>query len=614
MKINYNDYEEFSTKYVNEFNGIKEEINKYKEMLVALTNNGVISGAVHDELLIFIDYVNKIPEYIDDAISKVQKLVSRYLSDMNEAQCLKDKYIIYSKDYNKTRDFTDEYFENLKYLCDSTKKDTNIFEEINDFAQDIVTKAIHFIGKSFDWFDARDTQLLVLEANDITLKKLIVIQEDLKETERKYVASAKLIEECLFETNNYINVLNEIMSTDVSCFSVTPFIARLTDIYNKMMSILEKIDFDDVVNEEDIINYIKGFNAENFFLNTDEEIRKYIGDLSTLEQSNADFWKILITQSFDIAQHEVYHGFSTAYSYDDYIRDAELLDIIEDMTESESYDESELNDKVGTLERLLGYVKKYGDNWEKELTGKRDSNNDLLLDKRTTEYKLFKEFFDQFGNAEKILKYGTDFCEILAKLCADYEKNLKILDSIEAYCGANEIMQESLTRVKAQYEKALSSIWLDLSGKISEYGIDFITDNFDKLYGVGIFSTVGYIKAGINIVGKVTGISDEAQAKHELISYGSEQLMNARKAYNNSLKALKNCHQDSEGYDKCLKDFENCFDYYRITQKRLYEKMAQASKGVQEEYYDYCAKKLEQLSLSNYESFELMTFEEYKAM
>ena len=46
---------------------------------------------------------------------------------------------------------------------------------------------------------------------------------------------------------------------------------------------------------------------------------------------------------------------------------------------------------------------------------------------------------------------------------------------------------------------------------------------------------------------------------------------------------------DAAGYEDYMTKFRQCFEYYRVTQKRLYAQMGKAENGVLGEYYRYCS-------------------------
>lgn len=614
MKINYTHYEQFIEKYRSALEEIKNGVESYLLKIKDITNDGIISGSIHDELLIYIEHVQKVPDYIDDINGKLENLITKYLEDMNAAQCIDGEYILYPENYSKTRDYTDENFEKMKILCDSSDHDANVFQEINDWGEDIVAEAINFVGNTFDWLSIRQTQKFVMETNDITRKRLKEIQRRLKEQEDIYSAKVSELHTCLENLSQYINILREAVSTGVVGFSMEGFTPKLNTLYGTMVTTLSVLDFDEVVVNEDVEKFIAEEKVEGYFDDTSALIYAYLAELSTMEWKDGDFWKIIITQQFDIASQRLRYLFSDDYEYSDFVLDKQTMELINEITEAQTFEESTEKEILDTYKTYMKYIDKFGDEWEEKLEGVRDENGKLILDKRTNKYKIFKETFDQFGRAEKILSYGTDLCEIVAKLCADYEKNLAILDSLEKNCNASDTMLASLQRIRNEYEKSIGSIALNVYDKVSQYGVDFVMSNADKLLKVSVFMVVGVIEMGIDIGGNITGISSEAAAMSELFAVGYNQMNSAKSAYANAIAAVKACSPDNEEYDGLLEDMKNCFDYYKITQKRMFEKMATASTGIKKDYYNYCAEELNNLSLNNYENFNLMSYEEYQTL
>lgn len=615
MKIHYGYYKEFYREYKKNLDEIRTLVENYIIEIDDLLANGVIAGRVHDELNVYKTHVNKLPSLVDEISNKIEPFVTTYLDGMNEAQKVSGKCVLYRENYYYTRDYTDEAFEQISRRCDNFGCESkNILERINDWGEDILAGIFDFIGKEFNLFNVKQTQYLLMEKNDVTKKKLKGIKTNLNQKENYFRDQIILLEEILVEIENYVNILLEVMTSDPTNFTMERFSTRLTNVYNGMIEKLHEIDFSPNITMGEIKKFLSLDQPQYFFDDQSKVIFAYLAELASTEWCDWDFWKITITQQFDIAKQKLKYFFGSNYEYDDYIRDREMLTVIDNVVEASTFDDSLGKKALDTTKTFMEYIKKFGDEWEKHLEGVRRPDGKLILDKRTTTYKIFRETFDQFGSAKKILKYGTDLCEIVAQVSADYDNNLSVLNSFARNATADKEMLESIERIRNRYEKTLSSIGLSVYDKVSEYGIDFITSNIDKVFNVSVFSAVGVVEMGIDVVGNATGISDDGKAMMELLSYGHDQMFSSKTAYENSLKTLQNTPPESENYQQCVEDFKNCFTYYKTTMSSLYQKMAASSTGVESSYYGYCADTLSELTLKNYDYVKIMTFEEYKKL
>lgn len=612
IKINYTNYQEFSDQYSGQMDKAHGAMVGLSRMVSDLYSSGVISGDIHDELIVYRGFVDAAALAMEDVREKMKRLLERYLEQMNEAQSIDGVYILYDKKYPGLRDYTEENFEQMKSCCESTDHDANIFQQINDWGEDIVSSVFYFLGKTFDWWNVKQTRLLVMEINEITERRLKEIKSRIDRCESKYAQKAENLYSAMFELNEYLGILQQIMTWQNGTFSASDFSPRLRELYNKFVGYLDKVNVEDLVTTENIQAFLALAYPEAFFKESSDQIYDYLADLS--EIGWGDTALIVITQMFDIASQKVKELF-TDYTHEQMLIDKEMLALLDEMAEREAlYEGTSSETTLNVLEKLMGLVDKFGDDWENHLHELRGPDGNLLLDKRTKEYRAFKAFFDQFGNAEKILSYGSDAIKIIAKYIADYENCEKILVTLQEKCGDNPEMAESLERIGKVYDKALESIVKDVFDQGIEYAMSTLEKGVDKALGKGIFKAVGWVEMGIDITGTITGVSEDAAAKMQLLATGYDQLNTAKKSFEIALQELQACSPDAAEYAEYEKKFRHCFEYFRVTQKRIYEQMGKAENGVKGEYYRYCAEEMNQLSLTNFEDFDLLTFEEYKKL
>lgn len=614
LRINYSDYEDFLEQYAKQIGDTRGALECLDLRLADLLVNGVVSGKIHDELTTFREYTGKAAKKVDEIIDTMNRLIQEYLDQMNDAQCIKGKYILYKKEYPDTRDYSDAYFERLQSICDSTKHDANWFERFNDWGEDVVAGAIGWIGDKLNWFNVRQTQYLVMERNDITRHQLQDIQERLAKREVDFTAKADALRSVMMVLNQALYHLAQAVTWKDGNFSMSEYTTMLSRLFGQMDNLLTAIRIGAVYTREDIARFLELEHPENFFKDSSDQIYDYLAELSQLEISDGETWGMILTQMFTIASKELTGLITGDYDYQKYLMDTEMLALLDEMSKRESlYEGTAKETAMKTYKTFMEYIEKYGEYWEQQLEGVRDENGKLILDRRTTEYKAFKAFYEQFGNAATILDYGMDLCEIVAKYVADYEKNLEILATLEVQCAGNEAMAESLARIRQVYEKSWDAIAKDVLEKLLKLEGDCCKAYLVEMTGTSVFGILAAIKWGIDIIGNITGISQASLARLQLLNSGHDQLNTAKTAFEQALAALQAADPNSAEYEELSKEFARCFEYYRVTQKRLYEKMGEASSGVEGAYYRYCAEELDDLTLHNFDDFELMTMEEYKS-
>lgn len=623
MKLNYPNYVKMSGEFFQDCNNLSEEYESYVKCLNTLTDNGVQSGTLHNELAIYASYVSKVPELVKTISQKMKMLIIAYLADMNQAQNWGGEYILYKECYAGTRNYSDESFRSMRLDCDDLDSDANIFEEISDWTENLVAKAFKFIGEIFLW-DAAKIRYCVMEINDITKKQLDDIQNRLHAQEDNYYTKAVNLLTCVSQLKVYISTLNRAVMSEVADFSMKPFTLQLDRLFMNIVETLDEISVEDEYNQKAIEAFIKTDDVEKFFDECKTIIIEFITNLAGLDMKSLDFWIISITQMFDGASKEmmgwIRELFGEDYGYDTYLYDNEMMKLFDEMTETKSFEDAEYNQILSDYKTFMKLLNKGGDALEKYLRECRNQNGDLLLDKRTRNYKYFKAFIKQFGNAENIMKYGTDIVEMLAAFTAEYEKNLEVLNVIIDDCSPDSEMGKSLARIKLRYENRFENAAMILKDKLGEWGNDVVKELLkDKKFEseifkfTKVFKIVGWVDLGIEAFGEITGLNEEAAAKIQLLTSGMEQINSAENAYKNALSEVKECDPNSSEYNKKMKDFSVSFEYYRVTIKRLFDRMAKAASGPKKDYYRYCTEELNNLSIENHESFKLKSYSEYVA-
>lgn len=609
MKIHNGVYESLSFSYCNKLRVVRNNMDAFANYLQELASTGVMSGKAHDSVVLFAGYVKQVPKLIDVLDAKFNSLIKSYIDDMNRAQRRNGEYILYDKEYVGVRDYSEEEFSYLMQICDSSDRDANIFSEIADHIANLFSRAASFLQRALSYPSVRQTQRNVMEANDITRRILRDIKNELYYQESYYSGVARNIESYIDSILQFTNLLQETVSGTVEDFMSESCVIKISDAYSDAVEKGKSLDFGERVTKADIEAFANSSDSDVFLKEQVRVIRKFLGNqANNMRWDRPDFWSAVFFQQFDIAKNRIKYMFNKEYDYNDFLLEREMVSVIAEASDFELFDDSSEKKFLDQYGDLMKSLEKYGSNWEKYLAGARDSNGKPLIDVKSPEFTDFKKVVDSFGGAEKIIEQGTDFCDYLVKICADYSKNLSVLDAVERNFSDNEEMAECFKRLRAQYEKEFSSFCKEIYDDVADKGIDIIGE---FLLGKTVFSLVSFAEKSYGVIGELTGEGEASEARVELMAYGYDQLESAEGSFKQSLQALRACDPSSELYDQCLKDVNVNFEYYRISQRRLFEKMANACDGTEKDYYIYCANQIDRITICNYSDYHIMSYEEY---
>ena len=603
MHVRYSDYRQFATLYVKYLDCLKSNIEVYSTVLSAVESKGIENGAIHDSLINYRTRVKKLVDLIDNLRNKSFKSIGHFLNALDDAQKIDGESILYDLGYGGIRNYTDEYFEGLNKLCDdlitfmitpnsfNTPFSVDRFDGTFDNLEDIIAKVYLLLGKSFDFLDIKKIQKYTMEANDITKNELKIIRTSVHSVEGKYTGVA--IELCGIASTieEYIGILNQVICMPIGDFQKVKFSVKFKERFLEIERRLDKIDFEDGDIYEYIKETVKSIEFSDFveyMLATDSVIVDYIYELKKLDLKSINFWRNYIFTIFDKAADEIRATVDPNYnySYDEYNNDIWLAEMI---------------DRVADVEDPL------------------ESNEDAI--------KIVRDLIK--GNCEdgeEFLYYVTPFMDEIVKNFKDYQKCLQVLDSMERNYAFSPELQNSIERIRSEYERSLLSMVTNIKEKYWEQGIEITIENLEQVFDCSVVGVVKGIHKGIDIIGDLTGMSEEAKAEMYLIDNNRWEIEIdiGKTCLDNAYENLKNCDADSPKYQTCLDDFKNCFELYKKTHENIYRKMAICStdyestdgvvagfKNDKSSYYTYCAEKYSRLTIQNYEDFELLTYEEY---
>ena len=472
---------------------------------------------------------------------------------------------------------------------------------------DILEDAYYGIGKFFGFYDnskeenIKKTQEALLQYNDVTRRQVRNIKRRIYDADDRYCERLMLVKDFLHELEEYICVFRDAMIN----YQYQPTLFDISEIdfqskYFAMLEAYNNVLVMNTVTDADVEAFINSEAAAEFMNEQVQIIYDYIADLSQIEITDYDFWKLVIFQMFDITEGQIASG----GEYDQLIMKKELTEMLDELAGCYVYSDSDEQAALDSVEAVIKEAKKQGKNIYEFLNSIRGKDGKLILDGRTKSAKKFLKFLNGLDNLQDILKYGDQALEILTKLFIDYDKNLAFLDSFEKNANLSEDMMACFSELRATYEHELSQTLKDVGRQIVENGVD-------ALYSISIGKTVGMVKEAIGLVGEVTGENAKTGARLEILTYGYDLVSSSRSAFLESMRKLKVADANDENYPALMADFKNCFSLYKSSLKRMFEKMAVAADSPQKDYYYYCSSEVSSMTLKEYTNPDFMSYEEY---
>lgn len=622
LKIKDSEFEEAGRSVSSFCNLLNEELVEYINILQSIYDNSIKSGDVHDALGLYIGYVSKLENIAVNIGEKNEYITDSYLDEIDTADSF-----LYKK--GELRDFSDEQYEFFK---------ENLVDDwINSFGESLWDKFRIFIGSVipkgldiFGWKEIKDD----LQTEYDGLKKfhrhamdtIDEIFEDVKGIERKYgennagdgynnfyTCKFSCIWSALYSVKESLAKLSEIIEPGKGRFTFLNIELSLRDIFAEMVR-----KYEDVMNiyckEKDLTSimierFAEQYWSSHIFLEFSSALSKYINDIDI-----SDAAMMVLFQMFDIAKGQIVTG----GEYADEIKKEELLDIIGKMAESYNYDESDEKQAISDFKSFIKNLKKYTGDVDKALLEMRDENGKKLFDGRTKAARELKEFIKGLGGAEVILSFGEAEIEVIARAFQDYSKNMEILDAlVENYPEGTE-MGGYVKEVKEIYENSISRTLKDMGTAAADAGYDALIIAAGSLPPIKV---VEAIKASIDTVGKLTGLGNITENEYKAMIY-YDMYTSASSSYSSALEkvqeAIKNGNNSGEEYEKMLNSLKYNFDITKSLLVKTLNSMAEGSIGKKRDYYQYCAKSAQSMSIYfdglHGGGVDIISYDEYCAM
>ncbi len=590
---------------------LEDVILQYKTTLNNISTTAIPSGATHDAIVRYNEYVAKLEIIAKGTGEKCNSLVSSFIAEIERA----DDYLYDAGISSSARDFSDEEYERLVDCLDDPW--CSVTDSIGDWFYDKINKVIDF----FNWDSAKSylqkCHRLLLDYNDETKQGLKLLFDRVREVDRKYGASIAgatpydgdyytchfaCVVLTMCQIRDMLDVMADIINPQNGMFTVGNIDDKLGKAYKDLLAYYEQtIDIKEM-GQKPTISEISDFASQPwaslYFSCFHWPMSDFIADMGGYEA-----FKMVVFNMFEITGDKLLIG-----DYEEYIAKKQLLDVLEDLAQDYKFSESDEKAAIDDCKTFLKYVEKYGDKWYEYMNTHRGENGKLLLDGRTKEAKEFNEFLKGLGGAQKILKYGSQGIEYLSQLFADYKEGLQILDSFEKNYTGDETILNAVSQIRELYNKEFGAWALRAITEIEEIGIDVGLKKLGK--AVPVVAVVSAIGDGIDLVGDLTGVGSEAQSMYDALVY-YQLFSSSQDAYGNALDAFKAADPNSEGYEVLARDLENCFNLHKKNIIEVFKAMSKASNGTKQSYYSYCAKQAEMLTMHDGMQPDILSYDEF---
>lgn len=635
------EFESASKKFTAFHGTLMDAIKQYKTILTDISTGAVSSGATHDALVLYMNYINALEIIVEDLSGRFETIVNNYISDLEKA----DDYLYDAGISNIARDFSQTNYEHLIFCLDDPW--CSVTDSFGDWLYGKLLEVLNFFNADNVKAQLNSCHRLLLDYNDETKQGLRLLFDDAHRIDSKYGVSIPgagggdyytayfdCVNLTMYNIRDMLNEMAEIIKPGSGAFTVNQIQDRLGKAYQELLGYYNKtVEVSKIYNAptiEEISDFASQPWAISYFGGFNSPISEYIGNIGGLEAA-----QMVLFEMFGITTDKLLYGgdgqltsdeiialltgnnayvISKQFSgdgYDVHLVKKQLLSVLQDMSDNYEYSGSDEEKLVDDCKTYLKYIEKYGDGWYEKLNTTRGEDGKLLLDGRTREAKEFKSFLGSLGNAQDILKYGSSAAEYLARLFADYKAGLEVIDSFERNYAGDETILKAVDEMRALYNKEFGAWAGEAFDVVKEHGFDIALKKLSN--ACPVVAVANKIGEGIDLVGELTGLGSEASSMYDSLIY-HKLYSSSYSAYGNALDHFKAQTPGTEEYELAAKDLENCFNLHKNNIEEMYKAMAGASHGEQQSYYKYCAKQASLLSMKSGPEPDLLTFDEFCAI
>lgn len=602
-------------------------IKQYKMILTNISTGAVSSGATHDALVLYIDYVTKLEDITEDLSGRYETIVKNYISAIEAA----DDYLYDAGISNIARDFSQLCYEHLLSCLDDPW--CVLTDSIGDWLYGKFLDVLDFFYADNIKAWLNSCHRLLLDYNDETKQGLRLLFNDVHGIDRTYGVSvsgcsSEDYSTCYFDSisltmysiRDLLDEMAEIIKPGNGNFTVDQIKDRLGRAYQELIKYYNVTVEISKLNEDPTIGEISDFASQpwayTYFSGFNSPIIDYIGNIGNLEAAQMVLFE-MFKISKDKLLYDNFDGELTAMilrsggglltvnldgeGYEVYLVKKQLLSVLQEMSDNYKYSGSTEEQIVDDCRTFLKYIEKYGEKWYEKLD----------IDGRTREAKQFKEFFESLDNAQDIFKYGGAAAEYLARLFVNYSAGMEVIDSFERNYTNDETVLKAVVKIRELYNKEFGAWSREAFDVVKEFGFDAAIKSMAE--ACPVVEVVNKIGEGIELVGGVTGLGTQADNMYDSLIY--HQLYSASySAYRNALEHFRAQVSGTDEYDQAAADLKNCFNLHKNNIVQLYKSMAGATSGEYQSYYKYCAKQAELMTMKSEQAPDLLTFDQFCAI
>ena len=608
--VNDNEFKNAASEISSYCRNLESALDQYSQIVSAVASSAIISGDVHEALLLYYEYTEKLKTISAGIGEKFSRIVDSFIDDIDRA----DSYLYLPG--VSTRDFSEEEYQHLKDCLDDPW--CSITDKFGDWIYSGILGIIDFFHFDSIKTYLQDCHRLLLDYNDETLCGLNTIFNNVHSLDSTYgrsIAGSSPIEAdyytCHFAYASLAlcsvrDMMNEMASViDPAKGKITPKTvrSRLNDLYLEALAYYENLiavpDKESKPTIEEIARFVESPWSDKCATLFIDPASDFITDLGGIEAA-----QMVLFQMFGIAKDTFLNN-----DYKSFILKKQLLNLLEGMSEADLYTGSDEQDGLNEMKVYLKYFKKYGEKaYEYLNTNRYGDDGKLILDGRTVEAKEFREFIGSLGNAINILKYGDKGIDYLSRLLVDYSKGVAVIESFETNCVNDPKMEAVVKEIKALYKKEFIAWAEEAYNQIEEAGFDLTVAAMSKASPVML--VVSAIDAGIGTVGNISGLGPEAKSMYSALNHFNMST-STENALSNAVEKMRTADPTSEEYERLAADVNNCFSLYKSNIVEMFENMAKASTGTKKAYYKYCVSQANDFSIKNYKEPAIMSYNDY---
>lgn len=604
-------YSEEGEKIRKQCSAINDTIVGYKQCLVNIADNAIVSGSVNEALRVYISYVCSLIDVASDLGSKYESICRKFISDIDEA----DDYLYEGE--NQERYFTEEeqkaMFEMLdKPLCKVT-------DGVGDWIIQAITNICDFFNIKEIFGISTDLQKnkrLLLDLKDTTKETLNDIYTDVKNVDRKYgnsIGGAGGSGDYYTSKFDYVSItlallrdtlteMKYIISPENGKFTAEEINTRLAPLVSELHSYLDEtllID-NEVLTEEIAEIFVSNPQNETWFY----EFRGPIND-EIAELSNWDLANMVIFQGTTVSTSMLADRFSVpssvatedVYAYLQIKK--QLSKTIGKMAENEDF--SDYTENLDKAQKIIDAITKHKEDYPG--------------------YEKYKKMYDSvvgniMGTVGNSLDVGMDLIEIImTRFFCSYLKNQEIIESLSNGVDENSLLGIAINDLRADYNNKFLATAKDFAGYISseliEKGIKKGTKELLKIAGKGASSLYTILDTAKNVAGELSGLGGKATATLDFVSL-SQSLNDYQGAYQyNFQKVASGDYTESD-----LTNLKNSFELLKNAYVKCYQLLAQRAEasgdGMKQSYYLYLSKLISKLKISkDAEAFNFVSYDDY---